>query len=238
MKSLRNAFLFFLAVSSLRGSAGASESLFQSSFESENEAPKAGAALSAEVRHAEPRGHEGEAHSGCRSLKAESMPARPAWTSDAIRIDPERGCFAEGWIKSWPQGTGWLQVRVLDEKGNVLFHRRSPAVRNHQDWVYVAAEISCPKRLVNQATSARMVFWVKGGTAALDDVALRYVPSFDLMNADFDVPLDKKGRFPYWNEEEDSSLLPGRRAGQVAQEEMDASGGRCAAITASGNGMV
>ena len=174
---------------------------------------------------------EGEAHRGFRAIRAESRKGRPAWLSAAIPSSPRANYIVGGWIRA-ERGEGWLEFRLLDSDGNVVSQRESPAVENSRTWRYTAVETRVRDGSEKRYTNAQIVFWVKGGAAELDDVDFEIAPSITVINGEFESPLDKKGRVPYWNEEDDKALFPGRSGGKWGSSaEQPAQGTACTALT-------
>jgi hypothetical protein len=171
---------------------------------------------------------EGNAHRGARAIEAQSKKARPAWRSVAIPVSPGNSYIAGGWIRA-EHGAGSLEVMFLDREGRILLRRVSPRIENCGEWRYVATDAMAP----DQAATAEVAFWAKGGAAALDDAAFDRAPSTTPMNADFEMPLDSKGRIPFWNEEEDKTLSQGQRGGKYAFcADQPAHGAACLRLTA------
>jgi len=167
---------------------------------------------------------------GGRAVQATSTKARAAWVSENVSVHPEEKYILDGWIRA-RDGAGWLEISFVDANGKVLARHKSPQVENCPEWRYVAAEASAPP---GEAVHARADYWVRGGSAALDDVSLHRAPVQTLINGDFEMPLDRKKRFPYWNEEQDKSLLSGGRGGKFALDGDDpAQGVGCLALTAA-----
>jgi hypothetical protein len=84
------------------------------------------------------------------------------------------------------------------------------------------------------SATAEIAFWVKKGSATLDDVVFHPVPTVELINGGFELAVDSKGRVPYWNEEEDAALFDGTKGGTFARDDAgvpDSPG--CLALTAT-----
>src|SRR5439155_24176987 len=67
------------------------------------------------------------------------------------------------------------------------------------------------------ATTGARVWFRCRGQADLDDVGL--APAATSFMGNKGLKADGRGRIPYWNEEKDDTLLPGRRAGQFRPDQ-------------------
>ena len=157
-----------------------------------------------------------EGRTGERSLAGESDQGQAVWVSEKVPVDAVNGYITSGWIKP-TSGKGWLGVTLFDSDGKDLGSCESPRVGGIGDWTYVACETPSDFRNpeLKNAVAARLAFGVEGGRAVLDDVRFHQAPSLVIINGDFEIPLDKKGRVAFWNEESDDTLLPGRREGSL-----------------------
>ncbi|MFH1742719.1 MAG: glycoside hydrolase family 9 protein [bacterium] len=170
---------------------------------------------------------EGEAHNGTRALAAKSKKAATAWASDKISISPDTRYIVDGWIKP-SSGAGWLEVRLFDSKDSTIGSWKSPHVTRTGRWTYVAVEtpLYFKSQKDEEVRTAEIAFCVQGGQVALDDVGIHPAVFMEIINGDFENPVDKKGRIPFWSEEEDDSLLPGKRGGYLTQREEQAFDGK------------
>lgn len=155
------------------------------------------------------------ARSGKRAVQAETSTARATWTSSRIPFDDTVPQIVEGWIRR-EAGTAWLEVRRFDGQGRSLDTLEGPKVRSGHTWTYTAVEIPpFGPETPMVGGSVQIAFWVKG-RASLDDVSIHNTASLGIMNSGFESPLDKKGRVPFWNAEEDQTLLEGPCAGAIS----------------------
>jgi len=179
---------------------------------------------------------EGASHRGTKAVRAASKKARPAWVSQTVPVDPGSPYVVDGWM-ACADGTAWLEARFIDARGETVGRRLSAPVGGISGWTYAAVEMPAGgKRKYASVSGVQIAFWVKDGAAALDDAAVRPMFAPTVVNGDFEMPLDKKGRFPYWDEEKDDSLMPGSRAGAFAlNNESPAQGAGCLALTATGD---
>lgn len=157
----------------------------------------------------------GEAHSGRRFVSARSKHEEVVWESESIQLQPQTDYRLSGWIRARVDAArrvvGWnnqvrLGVDLLSEAGQVIRHAQSPMVRRAESWQYVAVEWNSER-----AVAARVWLKVKG-RADLDDVSL--VPIAASFMGNKGVEGDERGRVPFWGEESNDMLLPGKRAGQ------------------------
>src|SRR5206468_9864012 len=103
-----------------------------------------------------------------------------------------------------------------------------PLVRAGAGWRYVALEPNAAN-----AVTARVWFRVRG-RAQLDDASLSPTPLSCMANKNLE--LDQRGRIPFWNDEKDESLLPGRRAGKFSSDpNVKRDGKPSLSLTASGD---
>jgi hypothetical protein len=166
---------------------------------------------------------EGSAHCGTRAVSGVSRMTRAAWTSSAIPVSPTKRHVAGGWIEA-NSGSAWIEVTYVGADGKRIAHWKSSRVSRTDHWSYVAVDIEPLVDIARGETNAtaEIAFWVKDGSAKLDDITFHPTPSVELINSGFEMAVDNKGRVPYWNEEEDSALLEGTKGGSFAREDAGA----------------
>lgn len=206
------------------GAAGADAASLINSFEQGTSEPAGWSSLTANDDDVRGVWLDGKSHTGTRCLEGESKRARKVWASEWTPLAFGKRHLVDGWLQT-VSGAAWLEVELRNSKGTILETERSPRVASHQDWTYVAVETPAfpgkhdgrlPKSGGDEIT-ARIVFWVKGGSAALDDVAIHPAEPVEAANASFEEPVDSKERIPYWSEETENGLLPGARGGSPAR---------------------
>ena len=166
-----------------------------------------------------------QARSGRRAIEAHTPKAQAAWESAKIPVNASVPQRLDGWLRT-SEGAAWLVLRYFDASGRCVDQWKSPRIKRGQSWTYVAVEAPSLGGDMPPYT-AQVTLWVRGH-AALDDVALNPMSQDILMNAGFEMPLDKKGRVPFWNPEEDARLFPGQRAGALTQEKDNPAAGQFA----------
>ncbi|PYI82136.1 MAG: hypothetical protein DME26_18620, partial [Verrucomicrobia bacterium] len=150
----------------------------------------------------------GQAHHGQRFLHGKSSRGAVLWESDRIGLRPQRDYRLEGWIRC-AKGEARLSIELVDAAGRAAGRVETPPGKGNE-WRYVAVEWNAAN-----ATAGRASFWVKG-EADVDDVNLALVETSFMGNKG--VESDERGRIPFWNEERNDSLLPGRRGGELKVE--------------------
>ena len=154
-----------------------------------------------------------DAHSGWKAVRAVSAKPRSVWVTDNFAIDAVNSHIIDGWLRA-ASGEAWLEVHCLSADGRVLNRLKSPRVKTTNQWTYIPVEV--PQIQNHRATdsyTAQIAFWVKGD-AALDDVTVRPLQTNCIINGSFEMGVDSKGRFPYWNEEKDRAFMKGKCDGR------------------------
>jgi hypothetical protein len=131
-----------------------------------------------------------------------------------------------------------LTVSYFDADGNRLGGWVTPSVSGKAEWTYVAVETPSDFQYpeMGNAKSAQIAFEVDGGQAFLDDVRFHPAPSPSVMNGDFEIPLDKKGRVSFWEAEKDTALVPGEMKGfHSLESENPGQGSSSLVVSASGD---
>ncbi|MBI5092188.1 MAG: glycoside hydrolase family 9 protein [Candidatus Hydrogenedentes bacterium] len=157
----------------------------------------------------------GDARHGARSLGGQSRRAAKVWESSPVEVTASRVYIVEGWFHV-RRGAAWLHAVLVDEQGNTLAESTSSRVRASKGWTYAAAETPCVDAGAAPSKSfLRVEFWVHGA-AVLDDARVTPQSPPLVANSGFELPLDKKNRVPMWDEEKESSILPGVRAAGIS----------------------
>src|SRR2546426_35914 len=159
--------------------------------------------------------------SGAHSLSGLSKTDTLVCESEPVALKPDTDYRLDGWING-SSGTARLGVDFLDERGRIISHQATPPTRAVSNWQYVALEANAGK-----ATRARVWFRVKG-RAELDDVGMAAVASSFMGNKGLEP--DERGRIPFWSEEQDAALLPGRRAGEFRPDAEVKRGGKSSVL--------
>jgi hypothetical protein len=154
----------------------------------------------------------GTAHSGNRYLSGRLPRGGRVWESELIAVQPQTDYRLEGWLRCSGEEARFrgsetkIGVDLLNERGQVVRFVDTPRVRSGGGWQYAAAEWNS-----DRAKTVRVWFWIKG-LGDLDDVNLAPVAASYMGNKG--VEGDERGRIPFWSEEKENALLPGRREGQ------------------------
>lgn len=154
---------------------------------------------------------EDTGHDEKGALYAESSKSRRAWVCASTPVNASVGYVLEGWVKI-VEGEGWLDVSYRDAGGAMLKTWKTPRVRASRDWTYVAVDVPPMESVDNGGCTAEIAFGVRGA-AYVDDVAFLPNAALTIINGDFQMPLDKKGRVSYWNEDSNASLHKGSAGG-------------------------
>ena len=169
----------------------------------------------------------GASHGGARYVSGRSKGDRLLCESDFVTLKPGADYRLEGWVRC-SSGEASLGLEFLDQQGRVISRQAAPPVRASEGWRYTATELNTPA-----ATGARVWFRCRG-QADLDDVGL--APAATSFMGNKGLEADGRGRIPYWNEEKDDTLLPGRRAGQFRpDQEVTHEGKSSALVNSSGD---
>lgn len=220
---LRTACVIALTLAAATGNAAAA---LNGAFEAGADAPEgwsvseepgvSGARTSAAARH------------GAYGVEAAATDPKAVWTSSPVTL--ERGsAIVEGWVRA-PEGEAWLEVDLRDGAGKSIKRLSAPHVQQASDWTYTAVETG-----VN-AEAAVVELWVKGGQASFDDVRVVPASPNQLSNADFEKPLDDKGRIAFWDAYGEGDLLEGRAEGAASVDaNAPAAGAQSAVVTATGD---
>ena len=169
----------------------------------------------------------GASHGGARYVSGRSKGDRLLCESDFVTLKPGADYRLEGWVRC-SSGEASLGLEFLDQQGGVISRQAAPPVRASEGWRYTATELNTPA-----ATGARVWFRCRG-QADLDDVGL--APAATSFMGNKGLEADGRGRIPYWNEEKDDTLLPGRRAGQFRpDQEVTHEGKSSALVNSSGD---
>ena len=166
----------------------------------------------------------GPAHGGARYVSGRSRKEALVCESDSVRLKPGADYRLEGWVRC-AAGQARLGLDFLDEQGRVISRKTAPPVRVDSRWQYVAVEGSAA-----DAISARVSFRVRG-QADLDDVGLALTATSFMGNKGLEA--DDRGRIPFWSEEKDDTLLPGRRAGEFRPDTEVKREGKSGALAAA-----
>ncbi|MBI4559652.1 MAG: glycoside hydrolase family 9 protein [Candidatus Hydrogenedentes bacterium] len=152
-------------------------------------------------------------HRGVKAVSAQSASPVPAWRSAKISLDATQAYIVEGWLKV-SDGEAWLSVDLTSESGQSGASYQTPHVKDREDWTYVAVETQ-PQAETTPGHFAVITFHVHGKAVA-DDLKLTPYSPLVTANAGFEMPIDKKGRIPMWDELKEESLLAGKREGTIS----------------------
>src|ERR1041385_1199415 len=188
----------------------------------------------------------GVSHSGNHFVSGVSKKDALICESDLLPLRSDAAYRLDGWIKC-SEGSARLGVDWLDEQGRVIGQRAAAPCSPGLHWRYVALEFDAaelargskgsappkPRKGSPPEISARVWFRVKG-KAALDEVG--FAPAANSFMGNKGLEVDERGRVGAWNEEQNDTLLTGRRAGSFKPDSSVKHGGKSSVLlTATGD---
>lgn len=151
----------------------------------------------------------GTAHAGERFLNGRSKTEAVICASSDILPRQGMEYRLEGWVRC-SSGYARLGIDFLDDNGRIILNKSSARQLADKEWRYIAIEVNA-----GNAVRARVGFNVKG-EADLDDVGFGLLQTSFIGNPGLEA--DDRGRIPFWGEEKDDSVFPGKRAGKFAPD--------------------